>query len=134
MIHTAQKIKFSIKYFFSKRDQIRRKLWIWSHLLKKSLLEIFIFCAVTDAKKYIYTSFSDFNIKMYENNKYIFHENNTVCKKSVFADTKKHQFCTMHDLRQLIQCPTRVTCTTVTLIYHILAGFPSRVPQKRALT
>ena len=25
----------------------RRKLWIWSHLLKKSLMENFIFCAVT---------------------------------------------------------------------------------------
>ena len=33
---TAQKMKFSIKDFFSKCDQIRRKLRIWSHLLKKS--------------------------------------------------------------------------------------------------
>ena len=33
--NTAQKMKFSIKDFFSKYDQIRRKLWIWSHLLKK---------------------------------------------------------------------------------------------------
>ena len=30
---TAQKMKFFIKDFFSKCDQIRRKLWIWSHLL-----------------------------------------------------------------------------------------------------
>ena len=30
-------MKFSIKDFFSKCDQIRRKLQIWSHLLKKSL-------------------------------------------------------------------------------------------------
>ena len=42
----AQKIKFSIKDFFSKCDQIRRELWIWSHLLKKSLMENFILCAV----------------------------------------------------------------------------------------
>ena len=34
---------FSIKDFFSKYDQIRRKLRIWSHLLKKSLMENFIF-------------------------------------------------------------------------------------------
>ena len=39
-------MKFSIKDFFSKCDQIRRKLRIWSHLLKKSLIESFIFCAV----------------------------------------------------------------------------------------
>ena len=43
---TAQKMKFSVKDFFSKCDQIRRKLRIWSHLLKKSLMENFIFCAV----------------------------------------------------------------------------------------
>ena len=40
---TAQKMKFSIKDPFSKCDQIRRKLLIWSHLLKNSLMEIFIF-------------------------------------------------------------------------------------------
>ena len=39
-------MKFSIKDFFSKSDQIRRKLQIWSHLLKKSLMENLIFCAV----------------------------------------------------------------------------------------
>ena len=43
---TAQKMKFSIKDFFSKCDQIRRKLRIWSRLQKKSLMENFIFCAV----------------------------------------------------------------------------------------
>ena len=43
---TAQKMKFSIKNFFSKFDQIRRKQWIWSHLLKKSLMQNFIFCVV----------------------------------------------------------------------------------------
>ena len=39
-------MKFPIKDFFGKYDQIRRKLRIWSHLLKKSLIENFIFCAV----------------------------------------------------------------------------------------
>ena len=43
---TAQKMKFSFKDFFSKCDQIHKKLRIWSHLLKKSLVENFIFCAV----------------------------------------------------------------------------------------
>ena len=45
---TAQKMKFSIKDFFSKCDQIRRKLRIWSHLLKKSLTENFIFWAANE--------------------------------------------------------------------------------------
>ena len=39
-------MKFSIKDFFSWCDQIRRFLRIWSHLLKKSLIENFIFYAV----------------------------------------------------------------------------------------
>ena len=43
---TAQKMKFSIKDFFSKYDHIRRKLHIWSHLLKKSVMDNFIFCEV----------------------------------------------------------------------------------------
>ena len=44
---TAQKMKFSIKDFFSKYDnQICKKLRIWSHLLKKSFMENFIFCVV----------------------------------------------------------------------------------------
>ena len=42
----AQKMKFPIKDFFSKCDQVRRKLRIWSHLLKKSLMEtsFFVHC------------------------------------------------------------------------------------------
>ena len=36
----------SMKDFFSICDQIRRKLRIWSHLLRKSLMENFIFCAM----------------------------------------------------------------------------------------
>ena len=35
-INTEQNVKFSIKDFFSKYNQIHRKQWIWSHLLKKS--------------------------------------------------------------------------------------------------
>ena len=45
---TVQKMKLFIKYFFSKCEQIRRKLLIWSHLLKKTLMKNFIFCALFD--------------------------------------------------------------------------------------
>ena len=41
--YTAQKNEFLFKDFFIKCDQIRRILQIWSHLLKKSLIENFIF-------------------------------------------------------------------------------------------
>ena len=39
-------MKFSIKDFSSTCDQILSFLRIWSHLLEKSLMENFIFCAV----------------------------------------------------------------------------------------
>ena len=39
--HTAQKIKFSIKDFFGKCDQINKTSW------NKCLMENFIYCAVT---------------------------------------------------------------------------------------
>ena len=44
-------MKFSIKYFFSKCDQIRSFLRILSHLLKKSSMKNFIFCAVFIVEK-----------------------------------------------------------------------------------
>ena len=62
-IITAQKMKFSIKDFFSKCDQIRRKLQIWSHLLKKSVMENFIFCAV-DLMAILAWAFTDQNFNV----------------------------------------------------------------------
>ena len=44
-------MKFPIKDLFSKSDQIRRNLRIWSHLLKKFLMENLIFCAVIKTLK-----------------------------------------------------------------------------------
>ena len=51
-------MKFSIKDFFSKCDQTRSFLRIWSHLRKKSLMENFIFCAVRVATD-MYNKFWD---------------------------------------------------------------------------
>ena len=46
-------MKFSIKDFFSKFDKIPNFLQIWSHLLKKSLMEKFIFFLYTDSTSYV---------------------------------------------------------------------------------
>ena len=48
-------MKFSINDFFGKCDQMGSFSRIWSHLLKKSLMENFIFCAVTDLPRHSYT-------------------------------------------------------------------------------
>ena len=50
MNHTAQKMKFYIKDFFNKCDKIPSFLGIWSHLLKKSWMENFPFCAMNSAE------------------------------------------------------------------------------------
>ena len=54
-------MKFSIKNFFSKCDQIRSFLRNWSYLLKKSLMENFIFWAVSEFS--LYSKIRQFNEK-----------------------------------------------------------------------
>ena len=44
-------MKFSIKDFFSKFYHSRRKLQIWSHLLKKSLMESFLFFSLFSMRR-----------------------------------------------------------------------------------
>ena len=51
----SQKMKFSIKDFVTKCGQIRRRLWIWSHSLKKCQIENFIFYAVKNVHVSIFS-------------------------------------------------------------------------------
>ena len=84
-------------------------------------------------KKEIYI-LGDSNINMYLNSRYIVSDDNTISSKFPSHGVKNyHQFCTMHSLKQLIQSPTRVTCSTLTLTDHILTSAPSRVSQKGAI-
>ena len=81
-------------------------------------------------KKEIHT-LGDSNINMYHSNKYIAHDDNKISSMFQSHDIKNyHQFCVVHGLKQLIQSPTHVTCSTSTLIDHILTSTPSRVSQK----
>ena len=64
-------MKFSIKDFFSECDQIRRKLRICSHLMKKFLMENSIFCVVTltgDRGITVFWPFKEQNIGQDSNN------------------------------------------------------------------
>ena len=72
-------MKFSIKDFFSKCDQIRCFQQILSHLLEKSLMENFIFCAVKFA---CFRKFTLIFLLKYFNMKWI---KNNIEKKSVRA-------------------------------------------------
>ena len=50
-LNTAQKMEFAIKDLFSKCEQIHSFLRICSHLIKESLMENNIFCAVKWAQE-----------------------------------------------------------------------------------
>ena len=65
----------------------------------------------TDTKElYI---FGDFNINMYQKNKCIARDVNTISSKFFSSDVDNyHQFCIMHGLKQLAKSPTGVTCST----------------------
>ena len=61
----AQKMNFPTKNFFSKCDQIHWKLRILSHLLKKSLMENFIFCPLHYLlKDHSFSTFVKFSEKL----------------------------------------------------------------------
>ena len=97
-----------------------------------NFLEILIvtFEKIDIDRKEIYI-LGDFNINMYHNNRYIVHDDNTISSKFLFHNFKNyHQFCKINGLKQLVQSATCVTCSTSTLIDHILTSAPSRVSQK----
>ena len=50
-LDTTQKMKLSIKDLFRTCDQIHSFLRIWSNLLKKSLIENFIFCTMRNMRE-----------------------------------------------------------------------------------
>ena len=51
--------------------------------------------------------------------------------QSIPSDIKKYyEFCTIFDLKQLIEVPTRVTCSSSAIIDYIVANFPDRVSQQ----
>ena len=52
----------------------------------------------------------------------------------VANDAKNYfDFCTMFGLKQLIESPTRMTCSSSSIIDHILASFPDKVTQRGIL-
>ena len=69
-----------------------------------------------------------FNINLLLKQKYIFHQTNT---QSMSPEVKNYfQFCSLYGLEELIKSPSPVTCSTFSLIDHILTNFPERVSQQ----
>ena len=67
----------------------------------------------------------DFNINLLQNGNYIFKNRKgmAACQGAVHTLINKYQeFCQIFSLKQLIICPTRVTCNTSSLIDRILTN------------
>ena len=70
----------------------------------------------------------DFSINLWQNGHYVFQKRNWLSCQSVPNDVKNDlDFCTMFGLKQLIESPTRLTCSSSSIIDYILASFPDRV-------
>ena len=74
----------------------------------------------------------DMNINLYYNRKYILDKNNneiTICP--LFKKYK--EFISNFGLKQLIQNPTRITCSTSSLLDHILTNAKEKISQSGVL-
>ena len=93
-----------------------------------------------DVKNYVDTSnvetyiLGDFNINLWQNGHYVFQKHNLLSCHSVPNDVKNYfDFCTMFGLKQLIESPTRITCSIPFIMDHILESFLDRVTQQGIL-
>ena len=74
----------------------------------------------------------DFNINLLFRDKYVLNKSNEIKKldKNLLPEIKRYkEFCSMHGLSQLIDCPTRITSNTSTLIDHILTNTQENISQ-----
>ena len=74
----------------------------------------------------------DFNINLLFQGKYVLNKSNEIKKldKNLLPEIKRYkEFCSMYGLSQLIDCPTRITSNTSTLIDHILTNTQENISQ-----
>ena len=74
----------------------------------------------------------DFNINLLQNGKFILKENQSYKLKSSSSAlvNKYKEFCQTFSLTEIIKEPTRITCSTSTLLDHILTNSSEKVSQK----
>ena len=91
----------------------------------KTLNENFV--KLDTLKKELYI-LGDFNIYLYQNQNHTGYKKHTLVSLTVSNDVKNYlQFCAMFNLTQIIKSPTRIICSSTSLIDHILASLPERI-------
>ena len=89
-----------------------------------------IFAKFDTLKKELYI-LGDFNVNLYQNQNHTRCKNNTLVSATFSNDVKNYlKFCTIFGLIQIIKFPIRMTCSSTSLIDHILASFPERSSQE----
>ena len=84
-----------------------------------------------DVETYI---LGDFNINLRQNGHYVFQNYNLLLCQSVSDEFNNYfAFCKIFGLKQLLEIPTRITCSSFCIIGHILASFSDRVTQRGIL-
>ena len=73
----------------------------------------------------------EFSINLFQNGEYILNgKRRTTSQGLVHTMINRYEeLCQTHSLKQLIRCPTRVTCNTLTLIDHILTNYTEKIFQ-----
>ena len=68
----------------------------------------------------------DVNINLFESEKHVFDKSSSN-DKNLDPFTKTYQeCCTLFGFKQLIKCPTHVTCSSSSILDHVPAIFPNR--------
>ena len=73
----------------------------------------------------------DRNINLFQNGNHIINAKGRVTSQGLvhtFINRYK-EFCQIYSLKQLIKCPTRLTCNTSSLIDHILTNSTETISQ-----
>ena len=70
-------------------------------------------------------------MNLYQSQNHTGCKNNNLVSATVSNDVKNYlQFCKMFGLTQIINSATRLTCSSASLIDHILASFHDRISQE----
>ena len=68
----------------------------------------------------------DFNINLFVNGNIILINPPVIKRTQIYSLKNYHEYCALFGLKQLIKCPTHVSCNSSSIIDHVLASFSDR--------
>ena len=108
-----------VKSIACKTKQILRKFLIKTCLKQTNNVETYIL--------------GDFSVNLWQGH-YVFQKLNLLSCQSVQNNVKNYfDFCTMFDLKQLIESPTQITHSSSSITDHILASFTDKSNKMRGI-